>query len=170
MTLPVHWKMLRARWLRLSVLAVLCVGAHAQDVRHNPFDDPFIQVTNGLPACPQPEAPVYTDAEFRDQAHDRSQRGVSCWLAGRCRLPNAYLYDREIIPRVRTALTASHRFAETSVWALGQRRFVWLTGCAQTAEQAAEIERIVKNIDDVDGVQNLLMVGTLGVPPYKAVR
>ena len=160
----------RALFLPLTMLAVLCVRAHAQELKRNPFDDPFIRVTNGLPACPEPEGPGYTEEEFRAQAHDRAQRGTSCWLAGRCRLANAYLYDREIIPRVRIALIAADRFAGTSVWALGQRRFVWLKGCVQTAEQAAEIERIVKNIDDVDGVQNLLMVGTHGVPPYKAVR
>ena len=160
----------RALLLPLTMLAVLCIQAHAQEVKRNPFDDPFIRVTNGLPACPEPEAPVYTEEEFRAQAHDRAQRGTSCWLAGRCRLANAYLYDHEIIPRVRIALIAGNRFAGTSVWALGQRRFVWLMGCVQTAEQAAEIERIVKNIDDVDGVQDLLMVGTRGVPPYKAVR
>ena len=91
-------------------------------------------------------------------------------MAGRCRLHNAYLYDREIIPRVRLALTASARFSGTSVWALGQRRFVWLKGCVSTPEQAAEMERIVRNIDDVEGVQNQLTVGTQGPPPYQVTR
>jgi len=37
----------------------------------------------------------------------------------------------------------------------------------QTPQQAAEIERIVRNIDDVDGVQNQLMVGVQDKPPYR---
>jgi hypothetical protein len=162
--------MIRPSLLAVILSVALCAVAQAEDVRRNPYDDPFIQITNGWPACPAPEGPVYTEEEFRGQAHDRSQRGVSCWMAGRCRLPNAYLYDREIIPRVRIALTASGRLSATSVWALGQRRFVWLKGCVQTPDQAAEIERIVRNIDDVEGVQNQLMIGTQSSPPYKVAR
>jgi hypothetical protein len=159
--------------LRLTLAALLglhagCAGAG--EVRVNPFDDPFLRVTDGLGACPVPQAPAFTEEEFRAEAHDRSQRGVSCWMAGRCRLPNAYLYDKEIVPRVQKAIVADGRFAGTSVWALGQRRFVWLQGCVETPVQAAELERIVRNIDDVDGVQNQLMVGTQGTPPYKTGR
>jgi hypothetical protein len=142
-------------------------AARADDLRRNPFGDPFLRITAGLPACPVPQEPVFTEEEFRAEAHDRAQRGVSCWMAGRCRLHNAYLYDPEIVPRVQKALLADGRFSGTSVWALGQRRYVWLKGCVQTPQQAAEIERIVRNIDDVDGVQNQLMVGTHDKPPYR---
>ena len=159
------------RSIFLAVAPALSVPAvQAEDLRSNPFDDPFVAVTDGLPGCPTPEVPVLTEEQFRAEAHDRAQRGVSCWMAGRCRLHNAYLYDREIIPRVRLALTASGRFSGTSVWALGQRRFVWLKGCVATPEQATEMERIVRNIDDVEGVQNQLMVGTQGQPPYQVAR
>jgi hypothetical protein len=166
-----------ARWrncLRSLVVALVPTvsppAVQAEDLRRNPFDDPFIVVTDGLSGCPVPDVPVFTEDQFRAEAHDRSQRGVSCWMAGRCRLHSAYLYDREIIPRVRLALTASQRFSNTSVWALGQRRFVWLKGCVATAEQATEIERIIRNIDDVEGVENQLMVGTRGQPPYRVSR
>src|SRR5664279_600197 len=101
------------------------------DVVKNPFHDPMLQVTRGLPDCPEPEVPLYTVKEFRALAHERSQRGVSCWLAGRCRLPNGYLYDAEIIPRVEIAVNERGRYGDTSVWALGQRRRVWLRGCVQ---------------------------------------
>ena len=50
---------------------------------------------------------------------------------------------------------------------IGQRRFVWLQGCVQTAEQAIEAERLVRRIDDVEGVVNQLMVGTGGTPAYR---
>jgi hypothetical protein len=161
----------RLRSFFLAIVPAVCSTAmHAQDLRRNPFDDPFIAVTRGLPGCPAPEVPVFTEEQFRAEAHDRAQRGVSCWMAGRCRLHSAYLYDREIIPRVRLALTVGGRFSGTSVWALGQRRFVWLKGCVATPEQAAEMERIVRNIDDVEGVENRLMVGTRGQPPYPVAR
>lgn len=158
--------------VRGLVLALFVAGADAAppEVRRNVFDDPFIVVTEGLAGCPVPEGPLYTEAQARAAAHDRSQRGVSCHLAGRCRLPNAYLYDKEIVPRVRTAVAADGAFAGTSVWALGQRRVVWLKGCVAAAEQAAALEKIVRHIDDVEGVVNELMVGTRGQPPYRVAQ
>jgi len=149
-----------------GVAVALLLLPAAADEHRNPFNDPFLRLTDGLPACPVPEVPLYSDDEMRSLAHERSQRGVSCWLAGRCRLMNAYLYDAEIIPRVSKAVLADGRFAQTSVWALGQRRFVWLKGCVSSAEQAKDMEALVRNIDDVEGVHNELMVGTQGVPPY----
>ena len=152
--------------LAMLVLAASPVGAD-EPLKVNPFDDPFIAVTQALPACPVPAPPAFDEAQYRAEAHDRAQRGTSCWLAGRCRLHNAYLYDKEIVPRVKIALESAGRFKDTSIWALGQRRYVWLKGCVATREQAAEAERIVRNIDDVDGVQNELMVGTQGKPAYR---
>lgn len=139
----------------------------AQQELLNPFGDPFIQLTSGLPGCPVPSEPVYSQAEFRSLAHERSQRGVSCWLAGRCRLPNAYLYDHEIMPRVNQAVTVSGRFGDTSVWALGERRFIWLKGCVRSDEQARQMEQLVRGLDDVEGVNLELMVGTAGAAPYR---
>jgi len=42
----------RALLLPLTMLAVLCVRAHAQELKRNPFDDPFIRVTNGFAGLP----------------------------------------------------------------------------------------------------------------------
>ncbi len=148
-------------------LALCAANAAAQDTRRNPFDDPFAVVTSGLAACPRAEPPLLTEEQIRNEAHDRAQRGTSCWLAGRCRLHNAYLYDKEIVPRGVTAVLADGRHADTSVWALGQRRWVWLKGCVSRPEQRDALERLVRNIDDVEGVVNELMVGTGGKPPYK---
>ncbi|MEO8543875.1 MAG: BON domain-containing protein [Burkholderiaceae bacterium] len=136
------------------------------DVLTNPFHDPVLQVTRGMPFCPVPAEPQYTEAEYRNLAHERSQRGVSCWLAGRCRLSNGYLYDADIIARVKIAVNETARFADTSVWALGQRRRVWLRGCVRTLAQAKDIEAVVRRLDDVEDVQNELMIGTKGVPRY----
>jgi hypothetical protein len=140
---------------------------NAQDARRNAFDDPFTVVTHGLNGCPAAEGPLLTEEQVRKEAHDRAQRGTSCWLAGRCRLHNAYLYDKEIIPRVVKAVSADGRYGDTSVWALGQRRWVWLKGCVAKPEQRDALEQLVRQIDDVEGVINELMVGTTGAPPYK---
>lgn len=135
----------------------------------NPFKDPMLQISHGIAGCPEPQEPIYTQEQYSQAAHERAQRGVSCWLAGRCRLSNSYLYDSEIIPRVKRAIEARGAYEDTSVWAIGQRRVVSLRGCVRSAAQAREIEAIVRGLDDVEGVLNELMVGTDGSPPY-AVR
>ena len=84
------------------------------------------------------------------------ERGTSCYQSGRCRLPNSYLYDKEIIPRVRKAILADGRFDDTSIWVEGQRRWVWLKGCVASAAQSALIEQLVRQIDDVEAVVNEL--------------
>jgi osmotically-inducible protein OsmY len=116
-----------------------------------------------------PRGPYITAESVRKAAHGRTQQGGSCYRVGRCRLPNAYLYDREIIPRVSLSIREDGRFADTSVWVLGQARMVTLMGCVQSQEQAESLERAVALVDDVLGVANLLMVGTQGAPRYKVV-
>ncbi|HCE93105.1 BON domain-containing protein [Acidovorax sp. SD340] len=128
--------------------------------RTNAFNDPFVQVTSAIPACPVPEGPLYTEAEVRELAHVRSQHGGSCHRVGRCRLPNSYLYDVEIIPRVQRYIQQDGRFDDTSVWVLGERRLVTLKGCVQSQAQSEALEKAVWLVDDVMGVINLLQVGT----------
>jgi osmotically-inducible protein OsmY len=85
---------------------------------------------------------------------------------GRCRLPNSYLYDKEIIPRVQQHIRMDGRFDGTSVWILGERRLVTLMGCVRTKEQAEQMEKAVLLVDDVMGVINFLQVGTTAKPRY----
>jgi osmotically-inducible protein OsmY len=146
--------------------SMLLPAAIAQE-RKNWFDDPFLQVTSAVANCPVPEPPGMTAEEMRAQAHVRAQHGGSCYRSGRCRLHNSYLYDKEIIPRVQLYLREDGRFNDTSVWVLGERRFVTLMGCVQSAEQALAMEKAVLLVDDVMGVANFLMVGTRGVPKYE---
>lgn len=152
--------------LPVLMLCLLSLPAFAQE-RGNFFDDPFLQVTSAMLGCPVPAAPSMTEAEVRDAAHVRAQHGGSCYRAGRCRLPDSYLYDKEIIPRAVLYIRQDVRFNDTSVWVLGERRLVTLKGCVQTKEQSLALERAVGLIDDVMGVINNLMVGTQGEPPYK---
>ena len=103
---------------------------------------------------------------MRAQSHLRVEKGTTCYYYGRCRLPNAYLYDKEIIPRVARFIQLDDRFAESSIWLLGERRWVYLKGCVANAEQARALEAEVRLIDDVEAVINELMVGSDGKPPY----
>jgi osmotically-inducible protein OsmY len=141
-------------------------AAAAEEPRRNAFDDPFVQVTAALPGGPTPRPPGYTEEEVRQEAHVRAQHGTSCHRVGRCRLPNSYLYDKEIIPRVQQYIRMDGRFDGTSVWVLGERRIVTLMGCVKTQAQAEQMEKAVMLVDDVMGVVNQLMVGTRGKPKY----
>src|SRR6478735_5385713 len=147
-------------------LLLLACAAHAQERRRNAFDDPFLQVTSALPGCPAPRPPGYTEEEIRKEEHVRAQHGTSCYHSGRCRLPNSYLYDKEIIPRVQQYIRRDGRFDDTSVWVLGERLLVTLMGCVKTKEQAGQIEKAVLLVDDVMGVVNYLQVGVQGKPRY----
>jgi len=161
--------MTRRAFQGVAVACLLAAAARAADdpadARRNGFDDPFVQVTAALPGCPPPEPPLLTEEQMRREAHYRAERGTSCYQAGRCRLPNAYLYDREIAPRMVKAITVDGRFADTSVWIEGQRRWVWLKGCVARPEQKAALEQLVRAIDDVEAVIDQLQVGTTASPP-----
>lgn len=141
----------------VATALVPCARAGNEE-RANFFNDPFLQVTGAMADCPVPEGPRITRAEMRAESHWRAERGTSCYQSGRCRLPSAYLYDQEIIPRVKKAILFDGRFADTSVWVEGQRRWVWLKGCVRTAEQSAALERLVQGIDDVEAVVNQLVM------------
>src|SRR6478752_3187538 len=124
----------------------------------NGFDDPFLDVTHGIAACPAPRPPAMSPEQARMEAHLRAERGTRCYLEGRCRLPNSYQYDAEIIPRVKKAILADGRFRDTTVSVLGQRRWVFLQGCVRAKAQSRELEELVKRIDDVERVVNRLSV------------
>jgi len=146
-------------WSFCVFALLFSVSAGAQnDETSNYFNDPFLQVTDAIPDCPKQEGPKITSAQMRAEAHWRAERGTSCFQSGRCRLPNAYLYDQEIIPRVKKAILADSRFSDTSIWVEGQRRWVSLKGCVAKQDQVLQIEQLVRNIDDVENVINVLAV------------
>ena len=160
------------RFLLVVAAAPFLTSARADndtdaDGRRNYYDDPFVQATAALPGCPVPEGPLITHAEMQAQAHGRVDRGTTCFRSGRCRLPNSYLYDKEIVPRVRRFIAQDERFANSSVWVLGQRRWVYLQGCVASEAQREALERAVRNVDDVEAVIDELMVGAGGTPRYR---
>ena len=140
-------------------LITACIPPHGlAEERSNLFNDPFLQVTSGIANCPVPRGPEITRSEMLAQSHVRAERGGTCYRMGRCRLPNSYLYNKEIIPRVKKAIDADGRYAQTSVWVEGQRRWVWLKGCVRKTVEAKELEQLVRSIDDVELVVNELVV------------
>ena len=144
----------------MAALLVTVAGpAFAQEpMRVNPFDDPFVEVTHGHDRCPEPAPPRMTVKQMEAEAHARVERGTRCYMGGRCRLPNSYQYDKEIIPRVKKAILADGRFKDTTVYALGQRRWVFLQGCVRSTAQSEAIEKLAKGIEDVERVVNQLSV------------
>ena len=159
-----------ARRAAALVLAASAALAASAQERRNAFDDPFLPVTSAIAGCPVPRPPGFTQDEVRKEAHVRAQHGTSCYRVGRCRLPNSYLYDKEIIPRVQQYIRMDGRFDDTSVWVLGERRIVTLMGCVKTREQAEQMERSVLLVDDVMGVVNYLIVGTKDKPKYEVAK
>lgn len=158
---------MRTRSLALLLALVsLSLTASAQE-RQNYFDDPFLQVTAAVPGCPVPAPPGMTREELARQAHVRSQHGGSCYRSGRCRLPNSYLYDKELVPRVALYLQQDGRFNDTSLWILGERRLITVMGCLRSREQAQALERAIELVDDVTAVIDQTMVGTGELPRYR---
>src|SRR5512133_1326621 len=121
---------MRTRGLSAFVLATLACTSWAQPpARRNWFGDPFFQITAGFAGCPVPRGPLLTQEEQRREAHDRIERGTSCWLEGRCADSNVYRGDAALGANVKAALAAVAGMADTSVWVTVQRHWVFLQGC-----------------------------------------
>lgn len=150
-------------------LLLLCAcswaAAQAQD-RRNWFEDPFFRISDGVAGCPVPEGPLLSDEEQRSEAHYRAERGTSCWLAGKCKDSNAYRYDKALAPPVEAALKAVPGVAQSSVWVVIQRRWVFLQGCVVSARQIAQLEQAARAVPDVESVVPMLMLGSGGKPRY----
>lgn len=137
---------------RVLLVAVVASAPVVAQQATNAFDDPFLRATSAIAQCPVPAGPLYTPEQVREQAHVRAQSGTSCYHSGRCRLPNAFLYDKELAPRVVQFLNRDDRLADSSVWVTLRQRHVILQGCVRSKDQAEAMERAVGLIDDVVGV------------------
>ena len=117
----------------LICMAATHAQAQAQAARVNRGHDPFFQISKAISDCPVPLGPLETEQEWLDDSHYRIERGNSCWVEGRCRLSNAYLYDAEIADAVQRRLTninyAIHWREQSTLWLTLQRRFIYVQGC-----------------------------------------
>ncbi|WP_211461065.1 BON domain-containing protein [Collimonas silvisoli] len=167
MSLPLR---LQYGWpVRLAVAGMMVTMAPASgEPLKNWFNDPFIQVRSAVADCPPPLGPLVSQEEARKESHWRTERGTTCWLAGKCDKPNSYLYDAPIARSVQAHFAAEPGFARnSSLWLTFQRRFVWVEGCsADSAIDAAALAAFVRAEPDVERViVNLRRPGD-SQPPY----
>ena len=153
----------RRVWSYLLLTAFVLSGVNAQDrgERRNWYDDPFAQATHGYAACPPAEGPLLTQEEMRRQAHERVERGTSCWLEGRCEPGGAYKHDPEINERVRLVIASDPRFRDTSVWLTTQAAFVTVEGCVRTCVQRRQL---TAHVGARPGVRSVIDRMTIGLP------
>jgi hypothetical protein len=137
-------------------------SSYAEELK-NHYNDPFIQVTSGIAACPQPKGPFMTIAEANAEAHPRIERGTTCFMSGKCKEANAYLYDAQIGTAAQRAFEEARKttpsLEKTSVWLTVQRRFIFAHGCVSSPSQSAQIEALLRAVADVQYVSTDFAVG-----------
>lgn len=124
-------------------------GGAAREVPQNLFNDPFEQLSHDLPGCPEPVGPRLPESQRSAVAHNRIERGTTCWLAGRCRLPHSADYDPEIAQDLLPRLKASPALRGTSLWVYFWARNVHLQGCATDPAQVDALAAIARDHPDV---------------------
>lgn len=158
------------RCLVLILLLVAMGHALAQQApsRRNWFDDPFFQISSGVPNCPLPAGPFITEDEKRVQAHHRAERGTTCWLSGQCDRPNFYAYDADIAQALKAALqTKSVELKNTTLWVTVQGRVVYIEGCARGARVAPQMEGLARSVPNVQQAIAAVYAGPPVRAPYK---
>ncbi|MEC5404392.1 hypothetical protein VOM14_02260 [Paraburkholderia sp. MPAMCS5] len=128
------------------------LDAHAEEPRINRGHDPFFQISKAIAGCPVPLGPLETEQEWLADSHYRIERGNSCWIEGRCRLSNAYLYDAEIADAVQRRLAninaATHWREQSTLWLMLQRRFIYVQGCVAAGfDKEAFLRELAKTAD-----------------------
>lgn len=153
----------------LALAAACAQGADGSTLK-NWFNDPFFQVSTGIPDCPLPLGPLLTEAEMKAESHSRAERGTSCWMAGECKQPNAYLYDAGIAQTIRQRFQSTAAFDKDSLWIMVSRRFVWAEGCVADSREAAEIEALLRAVPDVERVLVNVTTPAMQRPAYRTLR
>jgi hypothetical protein len=141
--------------------------AAAGDELQNWFDDPFFQISAGIPNCPMPAGPFTDERDKRTQAHHRAEKGTTCWLAKECDRPNAYAYDADIAAAFQAAARERHPFANTSLWVTVQGRVVYIEGCAERESQAVEIEAFARALPNVQQAIAIVRIDSSARPRYR---
>lgn len=154
--------------LLLATCALCAVAAPciADEARTNWFHDPFFQLTHAVEPCPEPLGPLVTEDEALRDSHHRNERGLRCFLEGRCRHSSSYDYDREIAARIQSqaARIAPRR---STLWVLVQGRRVWVYGCVDPPYARGRLEKALRGIADVELAMEEIRVGRGGSVPYR---
>jgi hypothetical protein len=161
--------------MAIAALMSLAARAGAEDApRANHGNDPFFQVSHALPDCPVPLGPLETEQEWLGESHYRIERGNSCWWEGRCRLPNGYLYDKEIQEAVQRRLNniepATHWRERTTLWLTLQRRFIYVQGCVSADfDKQAFLSELGRTADVERVLDETTSAPASGAVPYRTL-
>ncbi len=154
-----------------SAVPVIAAAQDDQQDLGNWFNDPFFQVRNAVPDCPEPIGPRLTKAEAKAQEHYRVERGTSCYLSGECKKPNSYFYDPDIATLVRRIFDSDPAAAKQStLWITVTRRFVYVEGCSADKSEISALEAKVREVPDVQLVLTNVAIDPHGHLPYQTLN
>jgi len=115
-----------------------------------------MQVSARIPGCPEPAGPRVTEAQWRREAHHRIEEGNHCWIEGRCRLANAYQYDREIAEslkrRLATLSASMPAWQDSSLWITVRGRWLIVQGCVRPGFAMGPFLAALREVTDVERV------------------
>ncbi|MCU6433978.1 BON domain-containing protein [Undibacterium sp. Jales W-56] len=146
---------------------VLAPSAGRAQEFQNWFNDPFFQVTNADPACPEPAGPFVDERSRLEQAHHRAEKGASCWLARECDRPKAYLYDPDIAVGIRQAFERTDAFAASTLWVTVQGRVVYIEGCVSEPSAGTQLESLIRALPYVQQAIAIVRTDPSVAPPYR---
>jgi hypothetical protein len=119
-------------------------------------DDPFLQISQAIANCPEPAGPRITEEAWKRESHHRIEEGNHCYMEGRCRLANAYLYDNEIAEALRRRLdTLRHTmpaWQQSSLWIMVRGRWLTVQGCVAPDFDRKGFMGMLRNVPDVERV------------------
>jgi hypothetical protein len=127
----------------------------------NRGQDPFFRISSAIAHCPEPLGPRIDLAAWQRETHHRLERGYRCHAEGRCRLSNAYHYDREIAETVQRRLQWLARqdrgWQRTSLWLTVSRRWLTIQGCVPPG---FDPKPLVDALGNVEGVERVIVETT----------
>ena len=127
----------------------LVAGASAADDDNYYQDPPPLAATRGIAGCPPPRVRKVTPEQARREAHQRVERGTSCFLAGTCEAGGDYKDDDRVNAEVVAVLAADPRLAHSSLWVETLRKFVTLEGCLADDAQGHVAEALARAVPKV---------------------
>ncbi|QYY29902.1 BON domain-containing protein [Cupriavidus pinatubonensis] len=144
-------------WGIAFLLALLLpVESLRAEAMANYGNDPFIQISSRIAGCPEPAGPRVSEAEWRREAHHRIEQGNHCWTEGRCRLANAFQYDKEIAEslqrRLRTLAATMPAWQDSSLWITVRGRWLTVQGCVRPGFAKAPFMDALREVPDVEKV------------------
>jgi len=151
----------RVLWMATHVATMLVATICAVKIVHgqtllNRGNDPFLQISREIPNCPEPAGPRISEAEWKREAHHRIEEGNHCYMEGRCRLANAYQYDKDIAEalqrRLDTLRHAMPGWQQSSLWIMVRGRWLTVQGCVAPDFDHKGFSSALREVPDVDRV------------------